>query len=70
MPPVGIEVSLNTKILKLLPKKAVTPSSEQNPGMTVDSAEAIASCFYTDDANIYVRNLRAGTRVMSVLSVS
>ena len=43
MPPVGVRVSLNTVMLKLLPKKTVTPNPGQNPRMTAYSAQALSA---------------------------
>lgn len=43
MPQVGVSVSLNTEMQKLLPEKTVTPSPVQNPRMTVDSAQVSAA---------------------------
>ncbi|WP_456024937.1 group II intron reverse transcriptase/maturase [Pseudomonas protegens] len=43
MPPVGVEVSLNTEMQKFLPEKTVTPSPGQNPRMTADSAQVSAA---------------------------
>ncbi|PTU00879.1 group II intron reverse transcriptase/maturase [Pseudomonas sp. HMWF031] len=43
MPPVGVEVSLNTEMQKSLPEKTVTPSPGQNPRMRADSAQVSAA---------------------------
>ncbi|WP_367372100.1 group II intron reverse transcriptase/maturase [Pseudomonas lini] len=43
MPPVGVKVSLNTEMQKVLQEKTVTPSPGQYPRMTADSAQVSAA---------------------------
>ncbi len=43
MPPVGVEVSLNTEMQKFLPEKTVTLSPGQNPRVTANSAQVSAA---------------------------